>query len=82
MMWPDFVFLAGNSLLVMFLYPVLWDTAACVYSALGAFAACTVWSLIATFRTPEDASPCETVADRLDEQFDDDRDLDVAPNGN
>ena len=104
MMWQDLVFLAGSSLSVMFLYPTLRDTAACVpratsipsmliggayaftfftlgmtFSAAGAFAACTMWSLIATFRSPDGASLRETVADRLEHI---DEDLEVAPNGN
>jgi hypothetical protein len=103
-MWQDLVFLAGSNMSVLFLYPTLRDTAACVpratsipslliggaysltfftlgmtYSAAGAFAACSKWSLIATFRAPEDAILRETVADGMETI---DEDLDVAPNGN
>lgn len=104
-MWQALVFLAGSSISVLFLYPTLRDTVACVpratsvpsmlvggaysftfvtlgttYSGLGSVAACTMWSLVATFRAAEDASLRETVAGRLEDQFDED--IDVTPNGN
>lgn len=104
MMWQDFIFLAGSTLSVMFLYPTLRDTAARVpratsvpsmiiggvysmtffsmgmtFSALGSFGACTMWSLIALLRAPDDRSLRDTVASRLGRL---EEDLDAVPSGN
>ena len=68
------------SMLIGSAYAFTFFTLGMTFSALGAFAACTMWSLIATFRAPEDSSLRETAAEHLECLFEED--LDVAPNGN
>lgn len=67
------------SMLIGGVYSFTFFTMGMTFSALGALGACTMWSLIAAFRSPDDRSLRDTIATRLGALEDD---LDAAPNGN
>ena len=53
------------SMLIGGAYAFTFFTMGMTFSALGAFGACTMWSLIALLRAPDDRSLRDTVAERL-----------------
>lgn len=63
------------SMLIGGAYSFTFLTMGMTFSALGSFGACTMWSLIALLRAPDDRSLRDTIAERLGR-------LDAAPSGN